>query len=582
MPGLEGTTLGRYYLEQLLGRGGMSEVYLAYDELMKRNVAIKVVSSVHSDYIQRFRREVEAIGTLNHGHILPVFDYGEQGAWHYLVMPYMEQGTLSERLANGPLTLEEAGIILEQVASALQFTHDNGIIHRDIKASNILLGSDGPVYLADFGLARALEGDGDITQSGDLFGTPEYMAPELSEGPATASSDIYALGVLLYEMVTGRTPFIGKTAIATYWKHIHEEPMPPSRLNPALSRTAEHVILRALEKNPRLRFQSAQALAEAYLRSIETPILYKFEKAPTSHVMPPLPEMPPLHELTPVSETAAEVDSRSPTLLPYVPTQEEKAGHPMLTPVQSSMRKDRSRRYRVFRNPVFIAATVGIGLLLVAILPLAYIYSQGGVQSQTNATTVKQVAQQIQNPATPVSTPILVDRLSSNTSSRWSENTSTCLFTGGAYHVIVRQIHTLQLCGSMSLVVENTAIQVNVSLLSGSDAGFIFRANGQQFYDFEITSRGEFFLRRHDSARGANYTYLIPNTRSAAIVPSNQKNTLLAIASGDDFKLYINGIFAGEQRDSTYTQGQFGFVVGTLAPADKGEGSFTDLELFNA
>ena len=582
MPGLEGTMLGRYYLEQLLGRGGMSEVYLAYDELMKRNVAIKVVSSVHSDYIQRFRREVEAIGTLNHGHILPAFDYGEQEPWHYLVMPYMEQGTLSERLANGPLTLEEAGIILEQIASALQFAHDNGIIHRDIKASNILLGNDGLVFLADFGLSKTLEGNSNITQTGALFGTPEYMAPELSEGLATTSSDIYALGVLLYEMVTGRTPFIGKTVIATYWKHIHEEPMPPSRLNPALPRAAEHVILRALEKNPYLRFQSAQALAEAYLHSIETPILYEPEQAPIAHEMPPLPKMPPLHELTPVPETAAEVNSRAPTLLPSLPKQEEKAGNLMLTPVQSSMRKGRSRRYRVFRNPVYIAATVGIGLLLVAILPLAYLYIQGGVQSQANATAVKQVTQQIQNAVTPVPTPILVDRLSSNTSSRWSENTSTCLFTGGAYHVIARQINTLQFCRSMSLVVENTAIQVDVSLLSGSEAGFIFRANGQQFYDFEITSGSQFFLRRHDSARGANYTYLIPNTRSAAIVPSNQKNTLLVIASGDDFKLYINGLFTGEQRDSTYTQGQMGFVVGTLAPADKGEGSFTDLELFKA
>jgi len=262
--------------------------------------------------------------------------------------------------------------------------------------------------------------------------------------------------------------------------------------------------------------------------------------------------------------------------------QEEKAGNPMLTPVQASMRKGRSRRYHVFRNPVFIAAAVGIGLLLVVILPLAYIYSQGGVQSQTTATTVKQVAQQIQNAATPVLTPILVDRLSSNTGSRWSENTSTCLFAGGAYHVVVRQINTFHLCGSTSLAVKNTAIQVNVSLLSGSDAGFIFRANGQQFYDFEITSGGEFFLRRHDSGKGTNYTYLIPNTRSAAIVASNQKNTLLAMASGDDFKLYINGIFVGEQRDSTYTQGQLGFVVGTLAPAGKGEGSFSDLELFKA
>src|ERR1700730_18648381 len=139
MPGLEQTTLGRYQLQQQLGYGGMANVYLAHDTSMKRDVAIKVVGSNHADYLELFRREAEAIDRLNHKHILPAFDHGKKGPWHYLVMPYMSGGTLADRLAEGALTPEEAGQILDQVASALQFAHDNGIIHRDIKPSNILM-----------------------------------------------------------------------------------------------------------------------------------------------------------------------------------------------------------------------------------------------------------------------------------------------------------------------------------------------------------------------------------------------------------------------------------------------------------
>src|SRR6266571_4047431 len=142
MSGLVGTTLSRYSILERLGQGGMSEVYLAYDELMNRNVAIKVVGNIHADYLERFHREAEAIGMLNHAHILPAFDYGEQEPWHFMVMPYIPDGTLRDRLQDGPLSLEEAGLILEQVAAALQFAHEQGIVHRDIKPSNILMRDD--------------------------------------------------------------------------------------------------------------------------------------------------------------------------------------------------------------------------------------------------------------------------------------------------------------------------------------------------------------------------------------------------------------------------------------------------------
>jgi len=268
---LEGITLGHYHLQRSLGRGGMSEVYLATDQRSQQEVAIKLVDSGHMEYSERFQREVKTISALAHRHILPALDYGQHGAWNYLVMPYIKQGTLRERLAKCPLTLEEAGEVLGQVVDALQFAHDHGIIHRDIKPSNILLQDEHHVYLADFGLAKALwaEGENEITQTGYVIGTPEYMAPELVEQPANTSSDIYALGILLYEMLTGQTPFKGNTPIATCWKQLQEQPTSPSILNPAIPRPVERVILCALEKDPRWRFPSARALLKAYKRSLQ-------------------------------------------------------------------------------------------------------------------------------------------------------------------------------------------------------------------------------------------------------------------------------------------------------------------------
>ncbi len=673
MPGLEGTTLGRYRLQRRLGRGGMSEVYLAYDERMERNVAIKVVNSSYADYLERFRREAGAIGRLRHDHILPAFDFGEQGPWHYLVMPYMEHGTLRDRLAKGRLTLEEAGEMLEQIASALQAAHDQGIIHRVIKPSNILLRDEHYAYLADFGLAKTLEGASELTQTGSLLGTPEYMAPELAEGPATTGSDIYALGILLYQMVTGRVPFTAETPIAVYWKQLREQPMPPSRLNPALPHSVEQVILRALEKNPRRRYQTAQALAQAYTQALQVPAEHEVE------------EMPPLYDLggkeIDMPESLADASSPAPPLsparmqdgkliLPANPVtfpsaikgtrvnRAASAPSPPLQamrqttvqePTQPVQRPAPIRRRRRHRNPVLIAGIVGLSLLLLTILPLSFVYynytgqlhvaatatayanATASVQSsnlnatqqvQANATATQQARaaatataraqsrQQAQATATAAAvgtahakatqqaqaaatagvaatvtsgTPILTDNLSSNTNGRWHESPS-CVFTGGTYHVLVSQTDTLQVCGpsqsgSSSLTFDNAAIQVDVSLLSGNDAGLIFRVNGSQFYDFEITNQGQFFFRRHDS--GANYTYLIPNTTSSAIASGTAKNTLLVIANGSDFKLYINGVFVGEKQDNTYSSGQIAFVTGTTGSTTSAEGSFANLKVFN-
>lgn len=671
MPGLEETTLGRYRLVHRLGKGGMSEVYLARDQREGRQVAVKVVSGVHAEYLERFRREAEAILNLRHRHILPAYEYGEQEPWHYLAMYYASYGTLSKRLSASavdrrtgrigrgnkgqgrPLRLEEAAVLLEQIASALQYAHNSGIIHRDIKPSNILLRGPRYAYLADFGLAKALEGAQGLTQTGSLLGTPEYMAPELSLGPASTSSDIYALGILLYQMVAGRVPFSAETPVATFWKHLRDRPMPPSYFNPAIPRSVDLVILHALEKDPRRRFHSPLALAHAYRRALRSSQTTRYDTWETGETkedsfafdLPelavPLPVvdsparagqpaqqeeilvLPALSALSTDSLEQAELIDGSDPSYPVTTSAtilvegvvEQRASladtpfpasglastHSLQPPAtrQRSPRTTTMRRRRRKRNPVIIAATVGVGFLLLVALLMSFVYVTGVSRQEAVATATVQAmttaaaksvraAAEAHARATATAdvltnvtgtTPILSDALLGDTAGRWPEN-DNCQFIDGSYHVLIQQPGFLQTCVSpaAALTFRNGTIQVDVSLLAGEDTGLIFRASGQQFYDFEITGQGAFFLRRHDPG-GAGYTYLIQNTASNAIV-SGGPNTLSVIAEGSDFKLYINNIFVGESHDSTYADGQIGFAAGALASTARAEGSFTNLKIY--
>src|SRR5579884_1508705 len=245
---LEGVTIDHYQIKCLLAQGGMSEIYLAQDLVEQCMVAIKIVHNSDREYYERFRHEVQMISSLQHAHILPVLAYGEYESWYYLVTPYISYGTLAERLATGKLSLQETGKILEQLVAALQFAHEHGIVHRDIKPSNVLLHAGEHVYLADFGLAKRIGENRSFTLTGLMMGTPDYMAPELLDEPATARSDIYALGVLLYQMLTGKLPFRGSTPQSVFLKHVSERPPRPSIYNPMLSVAVENVVLQALQK----------------------------------------------------------------------------------------------------------------------------------------------------------------------------------------------------------------------------------------------------------------------------------------------------------------------------------------------
>jgi eukaryotic-like serine/threonine-protein kinase len=619
MPGLEGTTLGRYRLHERLGEGGMSEVYLAYDDLMHRDIAIKVMSSSNIDYIERFQREAEAVGNLHHNHILPAFDYGQQNSWHYLVMPYIEHGSLSDLLDEGPLTLEHAGEMLAQIASALQCAHDQGILHRDIKPSNILLSDDHYAYLADFGLAKTMDGRDNVTHTGVLMGTPEYMAPELADGHASISTDLYALAILLYQMVTGQLPFTGDTALAVYMRQLHEIPAPPSRFNSFITPDVDHVILRALDKDPRRRFQTPYELAQAYQQAVNAPMLNVVSSSATRSFVKAAVTSAPLEAARADKLVLPEYQFHNDVVAPASKDKtivERSSNLVHHSPLSGPVRTRNLHDDRYGRNLFKVTGLMGISFMLIImsiILFAVFAYNtnrqaeRGQVLAMQTAKTHHSVKANItQTKSTPIShatsvplsprqaaiahartitntTPIFADDLSTNFISDWYVDNTNCAFINNTYHVIVKQNNAFQMCKSSILSYDNAALQVDVSLLTGSDAGLILRATDQQFYEFGVDNQGNFFFRRHDpdAAGGGSFTDLIPATKSSAILPGKRKNTLLVIANGSNFDLFINGIFVGNYQDSSYTNGQIGFSVETLSTMNAGEASFSNLKVFS-
>ncbi len=276
MPGrddLIGRQIGQYEILRELGRGGMATVYLARQRNMNRQVAIKVLPRefLHDpQFINRFKREVQLIAELEHPHILPVYDFGEHDKIPFIVMRYLAGGSLLDLLDQGLPPLEELEQPSMQVCAALDFAHAEGIIHRDLKPSNIMLDERGNAYLSDFGIAQIMQDAGRLTGSA-VIGTPAYMSPEQAEGrPLDARADVYAMGVVLFELVTGREPYQADTPMAMLLKQI-TEPMPsPLAYRPDLPRGIEEVILRATLKDPSGRYPAAGDFAVAYSRAMQS------------------------------------------------------------------------------------------------------------------------------------------------------------------------------------------------------------------------------------------------------------------------------------------------------------------------
>src|ERR1700690_1400766 len=264
----------RYELNHLIARGGMAEAYRARDRLLDRPGALKVLFpelSVDRSFVERFRREAQAAANLSHPNIVPVFDWGEDNGTYFIVMELVDGTSLADMLRGGrTLTASHSATLMAQVAAALGYAHRNGVVHRDVKPGNILIASDGQVKGTDFGIAQAMSVEDQLAEEGSVMGTATYFSPEQAEGaPVDGRSDIYSLGVVLYEMLAGRPPFIGDSPVAVSSQHVHSTVPPPSEFNPSIPPDLQAIVMEALAKSPERRYQSAEDLRSDLMRFSE-------------------------------------------------------------------------------------------------------------------------------------------------------------------------------------------------------------------------------------------------------------------------------------------------------------------------
>lgn len=282
---LPGSSLGRYELIEKIGQGGMATVFRARDPQLDRMVAVKVLPSFENEdpaFVERFKREAQSVAGLNHPNIIQVHDFGEDKGFMYIVMELVTNGTLSDRMTR-KMALTEVMSVIVPLAAALDYAHGRGIIHRDIKPNNVLMAEDDRLVLSDFGLAKVLEASVAITKADSAMGTPEYMAPEQALGrDIDKRADLYSLGIMIYQMLLGQTPFRGDTPSTTLLAHIHSPVPLPSSVEPDFDRKLESTVIKALAKDPNDRFQSSADLVKALSATAPAPETEALEDSPES------------------------------------------------------------------------------------------------------------------------------------------------------------------------------------------------------------------------------------------------------------------------------------------------------------
>jgi WD40 repeat protein len=407
---LSGRRLGRYELRERMGESTMSAVYHAYQTDLERHVAIKVLSPAlvqDPGYIQRFTLEARTIASLEHPHIVPVYDYGVVDGISFVVMRLLTGGTLAQRLDQrlidaGPLpSLRETANLIRQLASALNYAHSRGVIHRDVKSGNVMFDHQGMAYLVDFGIARLIYRSSSLTERGIVLGTPSHMAPEQwRDEPATPATDQYSLGVLTYLLVTGQLPFVASASHGYMYKHLHETPTPPHVLQANIPEAVAPVLERALAKQPEDRYPTVSAFADAFTEAVqglpeEPTDFFTFSLSPAT-----MPIMPISDEIRP--------QEREPT--PQPPA----APPPIPPPVIDSTPP---RMHETTRKPnyvVLLLVGASIGILLLAGVAAVGLFTLSSLING-NATSPSSVEQEIFPTSTfgviPTLTPITITQL---------------------------------------------------------------------------------------------------------------------------------------------------------------------------
>lgn len=591
-------SIGRYQMLQLIGRGGMGEIYLAEDPQLQRQVAIKIVQSekpLYPDHSKRekephrFLREARAVAQLDHPYILPVFDFGqaqiEKCTFIYMVMAFRPEGSFTDWLRQRGCLLpwDEVSYFIQQAADALQHAHQRKITHRDIKPSNFLIrhtqeeGCLPDLLLSDFGIARFLSET--VSEHHTSRGTPAYMAPEQWRGNAVPASDQYALAVMAYELLTGDQPFHGQLEQVMY-QHLNVQPALPSQLNPCLPAEVDEVLLRALAKTPEERFANVTAFADA---------LYQALQDEPDHPAP----APTARPLTQVS--LAQHGHRpqpavmSTELAPTIRVATCKAG-----PKQPE--RNRLRDTLLLMVALLLTGTSIFGLAAYfnnisiqnqkQVLRPPYT-SKGTAAPTTGVTRVvtppvtrgstqtpTPVVNTLSNPYPPHTGQVTIDDPLDNDSQGYSWNdllgpTYGCTFTNGAYHAVqtVSGWFTACFAERPGLTFANFTFQVQMSILSGDCGALVFRADPteKQSYFFRVCQDGTYDLRLFVDNTNSTARTLISQNASAAIHPGLQATNLLAVvAQGQQLNLYINRQLVNSISDSSYSAGKVAVAACSL------------------
>lgn len=644
---LLGHALGSCVLQRLLGRGGMGAVYLAQQARPKRQVAVKVLmpgilmdNRPQAEFLTRFRREADAVAALDHINIMPVYEYGEENDLAYIVMPYITGGTLRDKLERQSLSLEEIVSIIEQVAAGLDSAHAQGIVHRDLKPGNILFHADGRVLIADFGLAKIVKEATDqlstldggspaaLTSTGTIVGTPEYLSPEQGTGnPVDYRSDVYSLGVVLYQMLAGRVPFTGASPVAVAIKHALETPPLPSRFNPSVPRAIEAVVMKAMAKKPEDRYNSAGEFARA-LRAAATPKSDEHRQQPTTteDIMAPMVlhdaatlSTPPANvhsartdkepRVKPVQRDEQQAIEAEPTVVTTPIPPQQQPQRPLRTLQQGSIKTTSGQyvtsRPRGCQSLSMMVLGSLITLLLVVGGFVAYLHFTPvkSNQSQPNTTPTTHVTSTSNNstptPSTSFTAPKaaitpaglgqllyatpLPGKSCDTYGGQWSAQPNATL-TCTANALELANNGSGSLAGTFLTALPKGAsipndymlqVQVTVSPNSrGGNFGVFFRnqpGSQQGGYSFLIAPSGNWSANAYDNTTGnASNLYSMPG-----ITPVSSTATLDITVQGGDFQFYLNGTKLGGATSQAYTSGTLGLIVDSNADV-----YFKNLEIY--
>jgi serine/threonine protein kinase len=540
---LIGKALGSCVIERLLGYGGTSAVFLAQQRTPEQKVAIKVFLprsnldvQMQKDFYSRFLLEAEAASQLDHPNILPIYSYGEQDGLPYIIMPYMPGGTLGEYVAsNGCLTLQEAQWYLEQIAAALDYAHQHGCVHCDVKPANILLDGDGSVALSDFGIAHMMRRDIIAEQSssrppGMLMGTPDYISPEQALGqPLDGCSDIYSLGITLFYLLVGRLPFIADSTIAVALLQVYETAPALSSLRVDITPYTESVIQKALAKRPEDRFQTAGEFSAAFAQSLQiADQLYQVD-----------PHNNPSDGMKATSEGLSSGEKRALS-----------ASVPVVRVIPVAIRSiDLTRA--VISIMLFFALVIGAA-------------SVGGLINShfTNSPTKTHV--QVTIPAN-----ALFDDLSN--SYDWPTG-GTFYFAEQQYHMQNKSDHNVALALYANHQYANFHLTVSMSEIHGSSDGadyygVAFRGTADQshYYLFEVVAwgGGQYQFLRYDG--DARWKTLAGGPTNLLLTSIGKRNSITVEAVGDTFSFLINGKAVGpaitDSSSAALSSGEVGFSV---------------------